>query len=149
MIIEIRNSKDFYSGLIFIFFGVLAIGIARDYPMGTAVRMGPGYFPTILGGSLALLGLVVSARFLWLSGEAMEPWALRTLLFVLGATLAFGFLIQPLGLFLTTLLLVVLSCLGGWKFRLREVAILSLGLAALAVGLFVYALGLPFNVWPS
>lgn len=149
MKIKIRYRRDFYSGLIFIFFGALAVLIARYYPMGTAVRMGPGYFPTILGGALALLGLIVSARSLWLSGEAIKLLALRPLVFVLGATLAFAYLIEPLGLVLATLALVIISSLGGWGFRLREVALLSLVLAVLAVGLFVYGLGLPFNMWPQ
>ncbi|MBI5967269.1 MAG: tripartite tricarboxylate transporter TctB family protein, partial [Deltaproteobacteria bacterium] len=65
MRIKIRNPKDLYAGLVFIFFGVFALLMARSYPMGNAMRMGPGYFPSILGGSLALLGLVVAARSLW------------------------------------------------------------------------------------
>lgn len=148
--IRICNKKDFYAGLIFIFFGVLAMLVARSYPMGTSSRMGAGYFPIILGGILALLGLAISARgLLWLSGEPLKPWALRPLLLVSGGVLAFGFLVEPLGLVLATLTLIVMSCLGGMEFRLREVAILFLMLAALAAGIFIYAVGLPLKVWPS
>ena len=149
MKIEIRNTKDFYSGLLFIFFGLLAMLVARNYPIGSAVRMGPGYFPTILGGVLVLLGFIITARALWVRGDTVRSLALRPLVFLLGATLAFGLLIQPMGLTLATLALVIISSLGGWEFRLREAVVFSLVLAALAVGLFVYGLGLPFNVWPS
>ena len=149
MKIKIRNSKDFYAGLIFVFFGALSLLVARSYPMGTALRMGPGYLPTVLGSLLVLLGLIVTARALWLSGEAIKPLALRPLVFVLGATLAFALLIQSFGLIFATLALVIMSSVGGWEFRLREVAVLALVVTALAVALFVYGLGLPFNVWPQ
>lgn len=146
---EIRNRKDFYSGLIFIFFGVLAVLVARNYPTGTALSMGPGYFPTLLGGVLTLLGLIIAARAFWVSGEEVRSLALRPLVFVLGANLAFAVMIRSLGLVLATLALVFVSSLGGWEFRLREVTVLALALMALAVGLFVHGLGLPFDVWPQ
>lgn len=149
MKIKIRSSKDFYSGLIFIFFGVLAVLVARNYPTGTALSMGPGYFPTILGGVLTLLGLIIAARALWVSGEEVKSLALRPLVFVLGANLAFAVMIRSLGLVLATLALVFVSSLGGWEFRLREVTILAFVLTGVAVALFVYSLGLPLNVWPQ
>lgn len=145
----IRNRKDFFTGLIFLFFGGLAMVVARHYPMGTVMRMGPGYFPSVLGGLLALLGVVIALRALWLRGEAPTPLALRPLLLVLGAVLAFALLVHSLGLVLATLALVVMSCAGGLEFHSREVAVLYLVLAALALGLFVYGLGLPFKLWPG
>ncbi len=149
MRIKIHKRKDFYAGLIFVFFGVLAMLVARSYPMGSASRMGPGYFPIILGGILAMLGLAISASgLLRVSGEMLEPWALRPLLLVSGGVLAFGLLVEPLGLVLATLILIFMSCLGGTEFRLREVGILFLLLVALGWGIFIYAVGLPFKVWP-
>jgi len=147
--IAIRATKDFFSGLIFIFFGVLVVLVARNYPMGSAVSMGPGYFPTLLGGVLTLLGFIIAARALWVSGEEVKSLALRPLVFVLGANLAFAIMVRSLGLVLATLALVFVSSLGGWEFRLREVTVLALALMALSVGLFVHGLGLPFNVWPQ
>jgi hypothetical protein len=143
-----HKSTDCYAGLIFICFGVLALLLARSLPMGTAMRMGPGYFPTMLGAMLALLGLIVSARGLWLGKGAIQPWFLRPLLLVFGAVLAFAFLIDTFGLLAATLALITLSSLGGQERRLWETALLSLMLMVLAVGLFVYGLGLPFKVWP-
>ena len=146
---NIRNRKDFYSGLIFIFFGFLAVVVARNYPMGSALRMGPGYFPIILGSALAVLGFMIAARSLWLSRESIEALALRPLLFVLGALVAFALLIQPLGLVTATVALVVIGSLARGEIRLGEVGALSLVLAAIAVSLFVYGLGLPLSVWPQ
>jgi NADH:ubiquinone oxidoreductase subunit 2 (subunit N) len=148
MKIGIRSRKDFGTGLIFVFFGVGAMLMSRHYPMGTVMRMGPAYFPSILGGLLALLGLAIALRGLYVRGEAPTPLALRPVVLVLGAVLAFALLVQSLGLVLAVFALVVISCLGGLDFRLREVAILYLVLAALALGLFVYGLGLPFKLWP-
>lgn len=149
MKIKIRSSKDFYSGLLFIFFGLLAVVVARVYPMGSAIRMGSGYFPTLLGGLLTLLGLIIAARALWASGERVGPLALRPLVFGLGATVAFALMVRSLGLVLATFVLVVISSLGGWEFRLREVTILAFVLTGVAVALFVYSLGLPLSVWPQ
>ena len=117
--------------------------------MGTAARMGPGYFPTILGVLLAFLGLVIVARALfWVPGESIMRWAFRPLVLVIGAVLAFAMIAKFLGLILAVLTMVVISSLGSWEFRIKEMLVLSLMLAALSVGLFVYGLGLPFNLWP-
>jgi hypothetical protein len=149
MRIKIRNSKDFYAGLIFIFFGALALVEARGYPMGTARRMGPGYFPVILGTLLCLLGVVINVRGLWWRGDKINFHSLRPLLLICAAVLIFALLIRPVGLVIAILILVFISCLGGWEFHIRDVAVLSLILAALAVGIFVYGLGLPFNLFWS
>jgi len=111
------------------------------------MRMGPGYFPFVLGGLLAVLGLVVAALALRRTREAIRPWALRPLVLVLGAVVGFAILLQPVGLVLSTLILIVISRLAGWEFRIREVLFLCLLLTAMTVGLFVYGLGLPLNLW--
>ncbi len=145
---KISRAKDFYAGLIFAFFGVLALWEGRHYGMGTANRMGPGYLPNVLGVILCLLGLIISGRSLWLGSETLKPGALRPLVLVTVAVLAFTFLIQPLGLVLATLALVGISSIGSGEFRLREAVLLYLILVVLAVGLFVYVLKIPFRVWP-
>lgn len=146
---RIRNGKDFYSGLIFILFGGFAAIGARGYPLGTAGRMGPGYFPTVLGSLLILLGLVISARsLLGTEGGLIKGWAIRPLVLVLGAVVAFALIVERLGLVLAMVALIFVSCLGGTEFRLREVVALFLVLAAMAVAIFAYGLKLPFRVWP-
>ena len=148
MKLQIRNRKDFYSGLIFTFFGVAAVWEARNYSMGTASRMGPGYLPYILGGILLLLGLMISVRSLWLSGEPIERIGLGPLFLVTIAVVAFTLLVDSLGLVLATLALVVISSLGYGQFSLRGVIVLYLVLVVSAVGLFVYLLKVSFKVWP-
>ena len=145
----IRHPKDCFAGLVFVGFGALTVGIALSYPVGSAMRMGPGYFPAILGGLLVLMGLSLALRAFRLRGEPIGGWTFRPLLSILGSVLAFALLVQPLGLVLASLALVVLSRLGGDDFRIGEVAVLYLLLTGMSVGLFVYALGLPFRVWPG
>ncbi len=150
MKIKIHNSKDFYAGLLFIFFGLFAVIVAAtSYPIGNAVHMGPGIFPIILGGMLILIGIVVAARVLWLGGETIEPISPRPLFMVSAGLVMFALLVEPLGFILAILALVVIGALGGWEFRVREVLVLCLVLAALAVGVFVYAIGMPINLWPG
>lgn len=120
---------------------------ARTLPMGNAGQMGPGYFPYILGGILLVLGLVIAVRALWKDSEAIKPTPLRPLLGVLGGVLAFAFSVQPFGLVLAIFLLIVISSWGGWNSRYREMFILFIMLAGLAVGVFIYGLKLPIKVW--
>lgn len=149
MKIEIRNNKDLYAGFFFLSTGIVTALGACSYSVGTARRMGPGYFPLILGCLLILLGFVITVRGLRLRDERMKIGSLRPLLLVSSAALSFGFLLRPAGLILAILSLVFLSCLGGYEFRIRHVIILFLVLAAIATGLFVYALGLPYHLFWS
>lgn len=146
--IKIRNRQDFWAGLAFIFISLLTLTISERYPMGTAARMGPGFFPFILGSILALLGFSVAARSLFAQEVKMDPFFLRPLVLILGAVLAFAIFVEPFGLVLAILGLVVISSLAEAKFRLWKVILLCLMLASMGVGVFVYALGLPFRVWP-
>jgi len=149
MSIPIRSPRDFGAGLIFLFFGVLAAYIARDYPMGSAVRMGPGYFPYILGILLALLGVVICLKGLVVHGERIESASLRALLLVLGAVGVFAGTIESAGIVIATALLVGIGAAASPESRLREVAVLVVFLLAVAVGVFTYGLGLPFKIFPA
>ncbi len=148
MQLRVRNWKDLYSGLIFVFFGAAFFIVARNYPMGTALRMGPSYFPTILGGLLAILGVIIALRSLAVTGEPISPIGFRPLLLILAAVLLYGFLLDRFGLIAATVALIFVSALAGHEFRFKEVLILTVILVALSVGAFVYGLGLPFPLWP-
>ena len=93
----IRNTKDFWTGLIYIFFGASAILIARDYSMGTAIKMGPAYFPTILGGLLLTIGVISVIRSFVIPGPAIGAFALKGLALVTVSVVAFGFVVRGLG----------------------------------------------------
>lgn len=149
MALQIRDPKDFYAGLIFMVAGVAALLIGREYSLGTTTRMGPGYFPALLGGLLTLLGLIVSLRSLLIDGPAVGHIGFRPLVLILASMLAFAGLLEPAGLVIATAALIVIGCLGSVESRARDVIILSIALIAVALGLFVYGLGLPMKIWPG
>jgi hypothetical protein len=143
----IRNPKDFCAGLIYLGIGLGAVYIAQDYEMGTAVRMGPGYFPNVLGSVLALVGLIALLRSFMRPGEAIGRLAWREALLVLGATAIFGMLVRGAGLALSVLVLVVISSYASRQFRLRSSVFLALGLAVFGVLVFIKGLGIPLPLW--
>ena len=146
---RIRNQTDFAAGILALAFGVfVAVYAAVNYKLGTAVRMGPGYFPTWIGGLVALLGAVLAVRSLRFDGPRVSGLALRPIVLVVGASILFGYALKPLGLVAATVLLVVISALGGREFRWREVLPLAVALAVFASLVFVTGLGLPFPLWP-
>lgn len=139
----IRNPRDFWSGVIFIIFGAAAVIIGSDYSMGTAGRMGPAYFPTVLGALLTVIGAIAVLRSLMTSGAPLEKFAIREIVLILAAVLLFGFLVRGAGLIAAVLVLIMLSAYASAKFRLLPTALLAIGLAAFAVLVFIMGLGLP------
>jgi hypothetical protein len=145
----IRHPKDFVAGLIFIAFGIAAIVIGSNYSLGSAARMGPGYFPRILGILLILLGAALALRALRLKGAPLPSWKWRPTLVVLGSVVLFGLIVTRAGLVLSTIILVVLSSTASLEFRPKEALISGVLLAALAVGIFVIGLKLQLPIWPG
>ena len=148
---KLKNPKDFWAGVMFTVMG-LAFAIivkASDYPMGSAARMGPGYFPFVLGAILGVLGIAIVIESLATEGGPVGKFAWRPLFWVLGAFVIFGLTAKWLGLAIAILLLVVISAYGGHEFKLKETLISSVILAASSVGVFVYGLKLPFPIWPE
>jgi putative tricarboxylic transport membrane protein len=146
---QIRAPKDFWSGVMFCGFAAVAVLAARSYSFGSTGKMGPGYFPLLLGGVLGALGLVLIVRSLVLDGEPMPRIHLLPLAIVAGAVALFGLMIEPFGLVISLLVLTVLTAWAGAQFRLMETAALAAVLIVFSVGVFFYALGLPLNLWPS
>ena len=193
---NIKNGRDFWAGLMFLGFGLGFMLVAQNYPMGSAVRMGPAYFPTVLGGMLAVLGGMVFFRAFvskfehplkvftfrplllvasivvggatyfaeaQLKGAPMVQAALaglslllfigafgpRSMFLILLGVVIFGYALKPLGLVLSTVILIVVSAVGGHDFRKKEIVILTIVLVVFGVFVFVKGLGLPFNLWPG
>ena len=146
---RIRAPKDFWSGVMFCGFAAVGMLAASGYSLGSAGRMGPGYFPLLLGGVLAGLGAILIARSTVMTGEAPARFHLLPLAIVVVAVCLFGVMIEPLGLVLALAVLTLLSAAAGRPFRPLEAVALTAALIALSVGVFVYALGLPLNIWPS
>jgi hypothetical protein len=147
----IRHPKDFGAGLMFTGFGIASIVIAASYPLGTAARMGPGYFPRILGILLILFGAILIVRSLIThnAGTPISIGSFKPLLIVLGSVVVFGIVVNWLGLILSSVLLIVLSSSASPEFRWKEALISGLVLAAGSYAAFVYGLGLQFTVWPT
>ena len=197
---KIKSQKDFWSGLMFIGSGLFfALWAMTFYQMGTAVRMGPAYFPTMLGFLLTVLGAAVLLQSLAMEPEGDQavhtPFNIIDLLIVVAiyavlillsqnmgsssdyailggtiivslltavfrpdakplvlvtaATIAYGYLMKPLGLVIATAALVFISAAGGHEFKWKEVIILFIILILFSVLVFVKGLTLPFPIWPE
>jgi len=134
---------------LFLFFGGVAAWVARDYPMGSAVRMGPGYFPLVLGVLLALLGLAACIKGLAIRGEPVDRLRFRPLALILGSVGLFAITIETAGIIIATVVTVAVAAAASPDSRTREVVLLIIVMLALAVGVFTYGLGLPFKLMPG
>ena len=145
----IRSPKDFWAGLLFIGLGVLAITVGSRYALGTAARMGPGYFPRILGILLLVLGALITFRGIRWDGDAIPAWKWRPTIVVLASVVIYGILISKLGVAISTVLLIIGASAASHEFRWKESIIAGLLLSALAVGVFVVGLGVQLPIWPA
>ena len=146
---KIRAPKDFWSGVMFCGFAAIAMLAARGYSLGSAGKMGAGYFPLLLGIVLAAMGAILIARSVVVDDEPISPFNILPLVIITTAVCLFGLLIEPLGLVVSIAVLTGLSAWAGPQFRLLETVALAAVLIAFSIGVFVYALGLPFTIWPS
>ena len=142
----IRSSKDFYAGLLYVFFGASAFVIARDYNMGTAFRMGPAYFPTVLSVVLIVIGVASVIRAFIIPGTPVGRLAISGLLWVTTSVVLFGFLIRGAGLAVALPLLVVSSASASAKFRWRQTLVMAVGITTFCVLVFLKGLGIPLPV---
>lgn len=144
---KISDNADFWAGVMFVAFGAAAVYFSRDYPMGSAMRMGPGYFPHYLGILMIAMGLVVGIKGLFTPGEKIGRWALRPLLTLGLGVILFGLALEPLGFVPALAILILASTLAGREFKLLEVILLIVVLIAGAVGVFIYGIGLPYSLF--
>lgn len=157
---KIKSQKDFFSGLMFMGIGLaFAIG-ASNYNIGNGARMGPGYFPLILGILLAVLGAAVTFYATVVEsagGDKIGKWAWKQIFFILASNFAFGILLAGLpsfgvpamGLIVAIYGLVFIAAQAGEKVSYKETFILATVLAVGSYVAFVWALKLQFPVWPS
>jgi hypothetical protein len=145
--LRIKSPQDIGAAVIFLSVGLAGLYFGSDLAFGTAGRMGPGYFPIILSTAILGIGVIVGLKGLTVEGPPVEAMYLRPILVVVAAILAFGFLVDRIGLALTAALLTVLAGFARRKVNLLETALLATGLALFSVGLFVYGLSQPFPAW--
>lgn len=148
---HLKNPKDFWAGIMFaaVGFAFAIIVMLYEYPMGTASRMGPGYFPFVLGLILGALGVFIVLKALVTTGEPIGKFAWRPILWILAGVVFFGLTAKIIGLFLAIIGLVIISAFGGHEFKLKEQLIAAAILAVSSVLVFVYGLKLPFEIWPT
>jgi uncharacterized membrane protein len=141
--VRARN-RVVWAGLTFLATGVAAMLVARGYPAGTALRMGPGYFPRVLAGILILFGLHAVWRGLRRPERIEGAWSSRALIVLPLAMVLFGVLMEHAGFVPAIAALVLGSAAAGRQFRLLEVLLLTGFLTAISVAIFVWGLGLPY-----
>lgn len=132
-------------------FGAAAFFFAEDYNIGSAAKMGPGYFPFVLGALLAALGVTLLVRSVfWTKGSQQGPaFHLKPLVLVLSSVVLFGLLLRPLGLLVSTTLLVVVSSMASHEFRWKESLLNAAVLIVVVLLVFVYCLDFQVPIWPS
>ena len=157
---NIKSQKDFFSGLLFTAVGVAFAWGATKYSLGTAARMGPGYFPLMLGILMAVLGGVITFKAMVVEtedGDKVGRWALKPLFFIISANLLFGLMLGGLpsikfpafGLIVGIYALTFVASLAGEEFKFKEVAALATILAVMSYLAFIVLLKLQFPVWPA
>ncbi|MSP37103.1 MAG: tripartite tricarboxylate transporter TctB family protein [Deltaproteobacteria bacterium] len=142
----IRSNKDLLAGLIYIFFGVAAILIARDYNMGTVFKMGPAYFPTVLSVFLIVVGAISVIRAFIVQGTPIGVISLKGLGLVTASIVVFGLVVRGAGLAIALPLLLFISAAGSSRFRWQTMAMIAVGLTVFCVLVFVKGLGIPLPI---
>jgi hypothetical protein len=139
------NKADFAAGIVFVLFG-LGFGVAAlGLEMGTALRMGPGYFPTILAVLLTGLGAAIVVSAFQSVGEAVGSYAWRGMVFILGAPIFFGLTVRGLGFVPSIFFTTLIAALAGLKLKPLHAALLAIGVTIFCTLVFSVALGLPFR----
>ena len=144
---RLLDNRDLLAGLLFVAIGAGGFGIALSYPFGSVQQMGPGFFPRVLGGILVGFGIVTLIRGLR-SGEPVEGgWGWFPLAMLTASLVAFGWLMEHVGVVPSLVVLVVSSAYAGREFRWGEVVVLAVAMTLLAVAIFIWGLGLPYELF--
>lgn len=157
---KIKSQKDFFSGLMFAVVGTGFAWGATTYTVGSGARMGPGYFPLMLGIVMALIGLIIIFTSLVVEtpdGAKIGKWAWKQLFYILAANFAFGILlgglpsmgVPAMGMIAAIYALVLISSAAGHEYKLKSVLILATALAVGSYVAFIWALKLQIQVWPT
>lgn len=145
-----RNPKDFWAGLLFLAIGLAAavVVIASDYELGSARKMGPGYFPIWISGGLMVLGAILALKSFVTDGAPIGTWAIKPLVLITLGTVIFAATVTFAGLAPAIFLLVMLASLSSVHFKLTWSLPLALGLSVASVLVFVKALGIAAPIMP-
>jgi Tripartite tricarboxylate transporter TctB family len=147
----IKNHRDFWAGIMFPTLGALFAGIGLTYKIGTAARMGPGYFPLVLGLLLAGFGLAIALLALRAknAGPGVEKFHWNAVFWVLFPIVVFGVGLKIMGMIFMGLMVVIVSSIASHEFKLRPVLLLAIGLVIFCSLIFVAGLKLPIPLCPD
>nr|WP_284306166.1 tripartite tricarboxylate transporter TctB family protein [Hydrogenophaga electricum] len=141
-----RDIHDLLGGLLMTAAGLFFAVHGRDYEFGTAARMGPGYFPVVLGWVLAVLGLLVALPALWRRGTAVQvQW--NNLFWCVLSLIGFAFMLHLLGVFVAAFLTALLSLVPS-AMRLRTRLAVCTVVAVLTTLIFPIGLQMVLPIWP-
>ena len=144
---NLGSNKDFLAGLLLLCIGAVAFFMALDYPFGSSLRMGPGYFPRVLASVLMFFGVFVLVRGLMTKERIKGIWGWKALAFIVVSLIVFGFTMEHLGLVPALVAMFFIAALGGHEFRFIEVVVLTVVMTIFSVVVFVYLLGLPYPLF--
>lgn len=147
MKVELKNNKRFLSGIMFLVIGAVAIYIAQDYPMGTALRMGPGYFPIVLGGIIGLFGIYELIIGVLKPDAVKGNWSIRALIILPLSAVIFGILMEKAGFIPALIALIFASASASKEFKFVEVLMSAVVITIASVAVFIYGLGLPYPLF--
>jgi putative tricarboxylic transport membrane protein len=148
MRLHITSVQDFGAGIIFMGFGALAAALAPRYGIGTALRMGPGYFPLVLGGLMFVIGAVLLVRSVRIVEKQPLPPRLRPFAAVIGAAAVFAATVDVAGIVVCSVATLAITYAGMREGNRRELLLLCVGMTTAVCAVFVYVLGMPLSLWP-
>ena len=148
MSLRITSVQDFGAGIMFMGFGALAAALAPRYGIGTSLRMGPGYFPLVLGGLMFVIGAVLLLRSFRITEKRPSLPRLRPFAAVIGAAAVFAASVDVAGIVICSIATLAITYAGMREGNRRELLLLCVGMTAAVCGVFVYVLGMPLYLWP-
>jgi hypothetical protein len=147
MKVRLHENKDLLAGLLMVCIGSIAFYMALDYPFGSALRMGPGYFPRVLAGIFVAFGIYVALRGLRTGEMVQGVWGWKALTLITLSFWVFGWLMDRIGLIPSLVVLFFVSAFAGHEFKLKEVIILTTVMIVFAWAVFIYGLGMPYRLF--
>lgn len=145
-----RDYRDVVGGAVLLLIGGYAlIGSFTDLSVGSFARMGPGMFPAIAGGFVAILGLCIGIPALFREGSPMS-FDIRSATMISLAILAFGLMIRPLGLVPSVIALTIIASFATGRLKWRQLLVLCAALCIISTLIFKVGFGLQVPVlnWP-
>jgi hypothetical protein len=145
--LRVKKPEDLGAGILFVLFGLAGLWFGKDYTVGTAARMGPGYFPMLLSWLLIGFGGFIAARAFVIEGPKIEPFRWRSILLVFAAIASYALTIQRFGLAVAAFLVVAIAAPAARQTRWPAIVLLGVFMAAFCVGVFIFGLNQPLPLW--